>query len=365
MRPRPIFVFLVAGVLGLCVLSIVLGLFQRGAAPAERPAMPVRTTIVTVGEYAPALTLTGEIQARVQSELAFRTAGRVVERKVEVGQHVDADTVLARVEPTEQEAGLRGAQASVVAAEATLRQAAASFERQKALLSKGFTTRKNYDQAEEAFRTAQSALDVARANAGTARDQLGYTMLRAGAPGVIVARNIEVGQVVQPAQTAFTLAQDGPRDAVFYVQESILAHEPDGKGIEIALVADPTVRAIGDVREVSPTSDRTSGAVRVKVGLNEVQRGFALGAPVKGTGRLKAMPRTSVPPSALSSDAGWPAVWVVDPTTQRVALRRIEVERYESAALVVRGGLQPGEIVVTAGAQMMRPQQRVELEASR
>jgi RND family efflux transporter MFP subunit len=363
MRRRPIVVFLLAGLLGLCALSVALNLFGRGATPVQRAPLPVRATLVTVSEYAPTLTLTGEIQARVQSDLSFRTAGRIVERKVEVGQHVEADTVLARIEPTEQQAGVRAAQASVAAAEAQLRQAQASFERQKTLLAQGFTTRKSYDQAEEAFRTAQSSLDAARAGAGTARDQLDYTVLRAGAPGIIVARNAEVGHVVQPAQTVFTLAQDGPRDAVFYVQESILAQAPESKRVEIALVSDPSVRTSGEVREVSPTADRTTGAVRVKVGLEQVPPAFTLCAAVTGTGRSRATWLTMLPASALSSDRGQPAVWVVDPATRRVELRRVDIERYESDALVIRDGLKPGEMVVTAGAQMLRPQQPVAVEA--
>ena len=107
-----------------------------------------------------------------------------------------------------------------MAAESQLRVARATFERQKTLIASGFTTRTVYDQAQEGLRTAEGALEAAKAQLGTAKDALGYTELRAEAAGVITARNLEVGQVVQAAQPVFTLAQDGERDAVFDVYES-------------------------------------------------------------------------------------------------------------------------------------------------
>src|SRR6059058_5969517 len=74
-----------------------------------------------------------------------------------------------------------------------------------------------FDQAQEVLLSTESSLEAAKAQLGTAKDALGYTELRAGAVGLISARNLEVGQVVQAAQPVFTLAQDGDRDAVFDV----------------------------------------------------------------------------------------------------------------------------------------------------
>ena len=69
----------------------------------------------------------------------------------------------------------------------------------------------------------RASLETAKAQLGTANEALGDTELHAGAAGVITARNLEIGQVVQAAQSVFTLAQDGDRDAVFDVPESIFS----------------------------------------------------------------------------------------------------------------------------------------------
>ena len=333
---------------------------QREATTPPRP-VAVRVATVVLTDDAPTVTLTGEIKPRLQSDLSFRVSGRVTERTVEVGAHVSAGQVLARIDPREQQASLDAAQAAVDAAEAQLRQASAQFERQKTLLSRGFSTRRDYDQAEEALRTAQGSLDSAGAQLGVARDQLSYTALQAGMPGIITARHAEAGEVVQAAQPIFTIARDGARDAVFNVHESILVRDPPNRTVEISLLSDPRVSVVGTVREVAPTLSRTTGTVTVKVGLDAPPSAMTLGAPVKGVGRLQARSAIVLPWAALSSQSGQPAVWIVDPHSQAVALQLVTIARYDSGQVVIRDGLMPGQLVVTSGAQLLRPGQLVAL----
>ncbi|MER9416018.1 biotin/lipoyl-binding protein [Mesorhizobium sp. M0306] len=117
----------------------------------------VLTETVATANYAPRTSLTGVIAARTLNNLSFRVGGRVAERLVDVGQHVDQGTVLARIDPQEQEFDLRSAQADLDAAQAQLTQAAAAFERQKTLLAQGYTTRRDYDAAEQASKVARAA----------------------------------------------------------------------------------------------------------------------------------------------------------------------------------------------------------------
>ena len=332
---------------------------QQEAARPEKPPTMVQVETATLTDYAPTVRLTGEIRAQVESELSFRVSGRVAERMVNVGDHVAADQVLARIDPQEQQASITAAEAAVRAAEAVLRQTASAFDRQKSLLARGFTTQREHDQAEEAFRTAHASLDTARAQLGTARDQLSYTVLRAGAPGVITARNVEAGQVVQAAQAVFSIARDGPRDAVFNLHESIFTRELANPAIELTLVSDPAVRATGTVREISPTVDTSNGTVRAKVEIKRPSAAMTLGAAVIGQGRFQPRKLVVIPWNALASASGEPAVWIVDPQTKAVSLKPITVEAYETGTIIVRSGIQPGETVVTGGAQLLRPDQVV------
>jgi membrane fusion protein, multidrug efflux system len=313
------------------------------------------------------LTLTGEIRAQFESDLSFRVGGRITERNVDVGDHVVAEQVLAKIDPNEQQANVTAAEADVQAADAKLKDASSAFDRQKLLLSRGSATRVDYDQAEEVFRTAQGSLDAAKAQLGTARDAFVQTVLRAKNAGVVTARAAEVGEVVQPAQRVFSIAHDGPRDAVFNVNESAFGDEPVDRtvDIQINLVTDPALTTTGKVREIAPTAKGVGGTVAVKVRLEQAPPEMTLGAAVIGKAPLCSRKAAAVLQStALFSDNGKPAVWVVDRQTRAVTLRPITVARYETGKVIVAKGLEEGEIVVTAATQFLRPNQSVTISGA-
>src|SRR4029077_1768557 len=109
------------------------------AGSTQHPAF-VRTAIVRPRVRQTSVTLTGEVQARFRADLAFRVSGRVVERLGGGGAHVDARQVLACLDPPAHKSDIDAAAAAVTASESQLRVATATFERQRTLLSNGFTT---------------------------------------------------------------------------------------------------------------------------------------------------------------------------------------------------------------------------------
>lgn len=345
------------------LLAALPALLVAGCGEAEKPRAKqptaVRVQAARLTSFASEVTLTGQIAARVQSDLAFRIEGRVAARNVEVGDHVQKGQVLATLETTQQLADVSAAKAGVAAAEASLKEAQATFARQKTLLSDGFTTQPNFDSAKQALDGAKAGLEGARAGLGAAEDSLANTELRADAAGVVTARNAEVGQVVGVAQAIYTVAQDGPRDAVFDVFEALPANPPPDKHVDITLLSNPKVTAVGLVREISPTVDASRGTVRVKIGIDRAPPEMGLGAPVSGAGRFKARETVTLPWTAFFADAGRPAVWVVDPQSKQASVRPVEIYSYRTGELIVSSGLKVGDLVVTHGGQLLRPGQVV------
>jgi RND family efflux transporter MFP subunit len=342
----------------LLALTILGGCNDRTANSSKPPTL-VRTETVRLQDRGSSATLTGDVEARYQTDLSFRVSGRVTTRLVDVGAHVNAGDVLARIDPTEQQADLDAATANLAAAQSQLQVAASTFKRQTTLIANGFTTRVAYDQAQEGLRTAEGSLESAKAQLGRSKEALGDTELRATAAGVITARNLEVGQVVQTAQSAFTLAQDGDRDAVFNVYESIFFREPEDDRIILTLLSDRNVTAVGRVREVSPTIDPKNSTVRVKVAIENPPAAMTLGSAVAGTARWKPVNQIDLPWSALMETGSSPAVWVVDPRTRTVSLKPVTVDSYQTGTVVIKGGLQPGERVVVDGGKLLSPGQSV------
>lgn len=348
----------VAGV--LVVMTAVLA--SGSYAQAENSGVvPVAVTQSKLIDYQPKLTLSGAIAARSLVNVSFRVNGQVVERMAEVGQHVEKGAILARIDNAEQQSNMRVALASKDAAQAQLVQAEANFRRQQALLAQGFTTRSQFDQSEQVYRTAQSTLMNAESQLGNARDELSYTELHAPVSGVLTARNIETGQVMQAAQTAFSIAEDGPRDAIFDIQETLVNYAKIGMDVTLALLSDDKVQAEGKIREISPVVDAQTGTVRVKVGIANTPEQMALGATVTGTVHMENQQVVILPWSAMTSDSGRTAVWRVAKDTQVATLVPVKVLAFEKERVIVASGLGVGELIVTKGAQMLRSGAQTEI----
>ena len=349
----------VRAVFALALLTAPLGACDdRSAAPGERAAL-VHTERVQPRDGQAAVTLTGEVQARFSADLSFRVSGRVLERLVDVGAHVNTGDVLARLDPAEQQADFDAATAGVAAAESQLRVAHATFDRQSNLLSSGFTTRVGYDQAQEQLRTAQSTLESAKAELGRTREALGDTELHARAAGVITARSLEVGQVVQAAQSVFTLAQDGERDAVFDVPESMFFDDVEHGSVSLTLVTGSDVTAVGYVRQISPAVDPKTSTVRVRVAIQNPPPAMTLGSAIAGTAAIKPTTEITVPWTALMAAGSKPAVWIVDPNTKTALLRPVTIGAYEAGSVLIREGLEPGDRVVVDGGKLLSSSQPV------
>ena len=136
----------------VCALVSALALFVAGCnqeAKIEPPQpRPVRTVTVEKGKVGDSVVLTGDIRAENEATLAFRIGGRIIERKAEVGDKVEPDEVLAKLDPQDELNALRSAQAALSAAEAQEVEARNNFDRQNHLMERGFTTRAIFDQAQ-------------------------------------------------------------------------------------------------------------------------------------------------------------------------------------------------------------------------
>ena len=349
-------------VLGLVMVAAlgVAGCERKTEAKPPVPR-PVRTVTAAKGATGEVITLTGQISAENEVSLSFRIGGRILERLVNVGDRVQPDQVLARLDPQNELNGLRSAQAALSAAEGRVIETSNAFDRQKALLPQGFTTQALYDQAQQALRTAQSQLDNAEAQLQIAKDRVGYTELKAGVAGSVTGRFAEAGEVVQPGQPVYQVARQDGRDAVFNVPAQVIRAAPSNPKILVFLTDDPSIRAEGRVREIDPQADPITRTFRVRVGLIDPPPAMLLGATVTGRMEIETTPGVALPASALTRIDGKPAVWLVDPKTQTVALHNVQIARFDPGTVIVGQGLEGGEIVVTAGVQALHPGQKVRL----
>ena len=176
--------------------------------------------------------------------------------------------------------------------------------------------RKLFDQAEKSRQTAKAQVDAAEAQLQSAHDLVGFTELKADAPGVVTAVGAEPHEVVQAGQMIVRLARHDGRDAVFDVPSQVLRTAQGDTEISVRLTDDPKVTATGRVREVAPQADPVTRTFQVKVGLTDPPEAMRLGATVIGSMQGNAEPIIEIPASGLTKANGNPAVWIVDPATR-------------------------------------------------
>jgi RND family efflux transporter MFP subunit len=344
----------------LLVIAVTLPL---AACSKEQPKKveirPVRVTSVQHALSGDTISLTGQIQAKDQINLAFRIGGRLQERNVTVGDPVTPGQIVARIEPQDFQNALRSTEADLASAQAVLANSQATESRQSELLSKGFATRVQYDQAEQGLKTAQAQVESAQAK--NARDNLAYTDLKSDVAGSVTAKGAEPGEVVAAGRMILQVARQGGRDAVFNVPSQLIRQSPKNPEVTVALSDDPTIVATGHVREVAPQADAATGTYVVKVALDNPPDAMRLGATIVGQVKVQSDPVIQLPGTALTQSEGKPAVWVVDSEKKTVSLVSVTVSHYDTSSAVVSHGLKDGDIVVTAGVQALRPGQEVRL----
>lgn len=350
-------------VIGLgIVLAALAGCGDKKPQEQQHPRVFVQE--VKTADFAAVVSLTGDIQARVQTQLSFRVGGKIIQRSVDVGARVSAQQVLARLDPKDLQTSVDSAAAAEAAEQARVKQTSAAFVRQEKLLPKGYTSRSEYDSAQAALRSSQSALKAAQAQLANAKEQLSYTALVADAPGVITSRQAEVGQVVQATVPIFGLARDGERDAVFNVYESLFVDPPTDQVVQVTLLDNPQIKASGKVREVTPAVSAETGTLQVKIALSQLPTGMDLGSVVSVALSVPAKASVQLPWSALTKglgdQLGQPAVWLVD-DQGKVSLRGVKVARYLTGSVIISDGLKAGEQVVVAGGQLLHPDMQVDI----
>jgi RND family efflux transporter MFP subunit len=280
---------------------------------------------------------------------------------VSVGDPVAPGQIVAKIESQDYQNALRSAEADLGSAQAVLATAQNTEGRQSQLLSKGYTTRVQYDQAEQQLKTAQAQVESAQAKLQNAKDNLTYTDLKSDVAGTVTAKGAEPGEVVAAGRMVLQVATQGGRDAVFNVPAQLIRRSPRNPEVTVALSDDPAVVATGHVREVAPQADAATGTYVVKVGLDNPPDTMRLGATIIGQVKMQSEPVIQLPGTALTQSQGKPAVWIVDPESKTVSLLPVTVGHYDTSSISVTDGLKDGDLVVTAGVQALRPGQEVRL----
>jgi multidrug efflux system membrane fusion protein len=303
------------------------------------------------------------VRARTETVVGFRVAGKLIERKVEIGANVKRGDVLARLDPQDLSLQTLAVGAQSAAAQTELSQQMVDLERFQSLLKQGFISQAEFDRRRNTVDIARSRVTEVGSVQRSSRNQLEYAVIRADEAGVITAVEAERGQIVAAGQPVVRMAQAGPKDIAVTVAESRLAALQAATDLTITLSALPGKRYSGRLREVSPVADPATRTYAARVTVLDADEAMRLGMTARVVVRSQSKPVMVLPLSALYRNGANTAVWRVDPASSVVQLVNVSVAAVHDDQVVIDQGLTGGETVVTAGVQKLTAGQKVRVVA--
>jgi len=269
---------------------------------------------------------------------------------------VEQGLTLAHIRREDLQNQMAQAQAQLDQATAQHARADQDFERAKALYSTQSLTKPDYDQSQEALNATRAAMDNAKAALLQCQLTLGDADLKAPFSGYILSRNVDLGSLVSPATNAFTIADIGRVKVAFGAPDYVLSQVRLGQ--ELTIQTESAVLLKGRVTSISPAADTRNRifAIEVTVGNRDGHLRPGMIASI-GLGEIPhssiAIPLSAIVP--LPSEPGHFAVMVAQERAGALVakLRRVQLGTTHDNSVAVEG-VQPGERVVSVGAQLLR-----------
>ncbi len=348
----------------LVLASGVLLLACQKPVPKTEDIRPVRVLKLEAQTALRSSEFSGEVRSRIESRLGFRVPGKIVLRKVEVGDRVKRGQLLMQLDPVDLQLGQVQARAQLTAAESSRDQAKADLARYQDLFNNKFVGKAVLDAREAAYKSAQAGVDQAQAGLKNSINQAGYTHLLADMDGVVISVDAEAGQVVGAGTPVLRLARPDQMEVLFGIPEDrveVLRALPE---VQVRLWADPKKIMSGKIREISPQADPATRTYAARVALPTAGPEVKLGMTAYVSyARKTAQAVIKVPLAAMYQEKNVTSLWVLDKGV--VQLVPIKVAGVSGNDVLIASGVVAGQQVVTAGVHVLKPGQKVKvLDAS-
>jgi RND family efflux transporter MFP subunit len=326
----------------------------------------VRAIVLDAAQQQVKTEYSGNVQARIESYLAFRVSGKIQTRKVDVGSLVKPGQVLMQLDPQDLRLAQTQAEANFKAAKSNFELAEFELKRYQDLRKTGAVSQSAMDAKNTAFESAKASFEQAQAAYKSQSNQAAYASLNSDVEGVVTAINAEVGQVIAAGTPVVQVAKAGELEVIVGIPENNVDVVKRATQVEIRLWANPKEIISGKIRELSPIADAATRTFIAKVSIiNPTPKQAAL-VKLGMTAAVQFVINTpgtfvKVPLSALYQEKGVTSVWIVEKGA--VKLVPVQIGGVNGNDVLLTGGVISGQTVVTAGVHVLNPGQHVSIMA--
>jgi len=342
-------------------MMIVAGCGKKTEVEKTEPL--VKTQKVVSDNSTNMATYAGSVRGRYEKEMSFQVSGKLLNRKVQVGDKVHAGDLLMVIDPKDIVQQVNQNVAKVNSAHAEFVLAQANLRRYQTLYEQDAVSSATMDQYQANYSSAEAVYQEAVAAAEQGNNSLGYTQLVADADSVVSAVNVEAGQVVSAGQTVLKLIETNSLEVEINLPENRVKYMSIGTPVKVSFWALDNIQADGNVREIAPMADAAARTYRVRIAIPNVPSGVQLGmtASVNCNYGEKVEDRlsTTLPMTAIYQTDDKPSVWVVN-DDNTVNLQPVIIENTEGNQVKV-SGISLGEVIVTAGANKLQEGEKVRI----
>ena len=331
--------------LGAALAAAAIAGCGGARAPSSPPAAAsLATAPVELREVELTRSAEAVVEAVRQSTVSSQIAGRIVDLRFDVGDYVKKGDVIARIDERAATQAVAQSEAQVRAAEATLTNARAQYERSKQLFAQKFISQAALDKSEADFRTAESQMRAMLAGAGQAATERSFATIVAPYSGVVSARPVQLGEMATPGKPIMT----GFDPSSLRVTATVASGEvPEIQAGGKARVEIPALgRWIeGRGMTIVPSADPRTHSTEIRIDLPADVKGVVPGVFARAHFVVGRAPRLMVPREAVLHRSELTAVYVIGddgrPQLRQIRLGTVSDER----GIEVLAGLKPGERV--------------------
>ncbi len=335
---------------------------EKQTVQVEQPLRPVRTIVASATDGIAGRDFPGIVIAENKADLSFRVSGKLKELLIKEGDIVKKGQILARLDQTDFKIALEDKQASYL-------ESKSNFIRSAKLVEPGHISQREFDQIKATYSTATAHLKAAKQN-------LIYTDLKAPFDGSITKTHVDNFEQVPGKVMIATLQDLKSMEIEIDVPESLMIRVKRGQEGRVIYARFDGIKDKKfplTFREISTQADATTHTYKIRFALPAIED-YTILPGMTATVVADSVPTAEkhdkneiiIPSHAVLEDNNGRFVYITEPETSSVSTgivhrRNVTTGRLTNSGLIITSGLNPADLVITAGMSKMQEGLRVRL----